>query len=145
MYDRIVEINSTMWGGCCVGSRHLMRVGGGLLLAITLSVGMVALPAGAATKNASPVSHSASTTSFALVVASLQGHTVKLSNGTSCTVSGTSCIVTTSGDGQLTQGTSLTISANSGGRQSHLVWQIIGFGEGAGGLAESIWFIVMFW
>lgn len=70
---------------------RFIRFWGGLLLASALGVGMVALPAGAATKNAPPVSHSTSAPSFASEVASLQGQTVALSDGVTCTVSGAIC------------------------------------------------------
>jgi hypothetical protein len=43
------------------------------------------------------------------------------------------------------QGRPLVVAANQGGVQPHLLLQAIFFGEGAGGLAESILFIVLFW
>lgn len=83
---------------------RLLRLGGGLLLASALSVGAVALPAGAATKSAPTISHRTSTESFASELANLQGRTVALSNGATCKVSATTCTVVSSGTSSLAIG-----------------------------------------
>ena len=103
----------------------------------------MALPAGAATK--ATATHTSSATIFASEVASLQGKTMALSNGATCMVSSTTCTVVSSGTSGIAEGTPLVVAANQGGVQPHLLLQAIFFGEGAGGLAESILFIVLFW
>ena len=82
------------------------------------------MPAGAATRTAPPVTHSASTPSFAAEVASLQGTTVTLNDGVKCVVSGTTCTVVNSGSaGTVASGTVLILASTSGGiEQAHGFW-----------------------
>lgn len=98
---------------------------------------MVALPAGAATRAAPPVTHGASTPSFAAEVASLQGHTVTLSSGATCTVSASTCTVVTSGTSAISSGTVLAL-APTGARESHGWLGFIGNAFASVGLAVVI-------
>lgn len=85
----------------------------------------MALPAGAATKNAPPVTHSVSAPSFASGVASLQGHIVTLSVGATCTVSASTCTVVTSGTSAIPSGTAMAL-APIGAREALCGWFCIG-------------------
>jgi len=136
-----------------MGLRHLLRMGGGLLLASTLSVGLVALPAGAAVKEGAtkaPVATGA-TSSFTTEIASLQGHTVTLRDGSTCVVSAATCTVATpSATSALTSGTVLSLGlAPMGIERAHITMFLFGlYAFGGGGLAESImaiaWGIFLF-
>lgn len=111
---------------------------GGLFLASALSVGMVALPAGAAVKANAGTWHNVRTPSFASEIAALQGRRVTLADGATCTVSATSCTVVSTGASSLIDGTVLPIASTSWVEAHMPVGEAAGLTIGITGAVASI-------
>ena len=132
--------------------RHLLRVGLGLLLASTLSAGLVALPAGAAVKGRAARTTAAASTEATItaVITTLQGKTVTLSDGSTCVISGSTCTIVKTGTAMsLSVGTVLSLGAvGTGIKQAHMLMPAgfgLGLGIGVSGLLGSLELIMFFW
>ena len=133
-----------------MGFKKLTKLGSGIFLALTLCVALTSLPASAAQTGGPPEVTSGTTSAAAPVLPYIQGEILSVSLGATCIVSGVSCIVNSTSTGALPVGAVLEAAHGSNvsghAKYAHIPYMtLVVWGEGIGGLAESIIMIITFW